>query len=119
MSSRRVTLSDHLALAAKPADKEYQIHDRLLAGLMLRVQPSGAKSWVFRRRVNGRPKRITLGPAQIMQVAEARAKAHAYLAADTTFEPSLKPKGANLRRDGQDLYGAPCHSIEAVHALHP
>ena len=58
MSSRRVTLSDHLALAAKPADKEYQIHDRLLAGLMLRVQPSGARSWVFRRRVDGRPKRI-------------------------------------------------------------
>ena len=58
MGSRRVTLSDHLALAAKPADKEYQIHDRLLAGLMLRVQPSGARSWVFRRRVDGRPKRI-------------------------------------------------------------
>jgi len=53
MTSRRVTLSDHLALAAKPADKEYQVHDRSLAGLMLRVQPSGAKSWVFRHRVNG------------------------------------------------------------------
>ena len=93
MSNRRVTLSDHLALAAKPADKEYQIHDRLLAGLMLRVQPSGARSWVFRRRVNGRPKRITLGPAQNMPVVEARAKAHAYLAADTTFEAPSKPKG--------------------------
>lgn len=93
MTSRCVTLSDHLALAAKPADKEYQVHDRSLAGLMLRVQPTGAKSWVFRRRVNGRQKRVALGSADTIPVAEVRAKAHAYLAADTTFETLSQPKG--------------------------
>jgi len=94
MTSRRVTLSDHLALVAKPVDdKEYQIHDRLLAGLMLQVQPSGAKNWVFRQRVNGRPERVTLSPGETKPVVEACAKAYAYLDADTTFEASSKPKG--------------------------
>ncbi len=80
MTSRRLTLTDPLARTAKPAEKEYQIHDRTLQGPMLRVQPSGPKSWVFRQRLDGKPKRITLGSAETMSVAEARAKPSRHLA---------------------------------------
>jgi integrase len=96
MTSRRLTLTDPLALAAKPAEKEYQIHDHTLQGLMLRVQPSGAKSWVYRRRVDGKPKRITFGSAETMPIAEARAKIHALLAADARHVMPSKPKGRSF-----------------------
>ena len=93
MNGRRLLLSDHLARAAKPGDKEYQIHDRALAGFMLRVQPSGGKTWIYRRRVDGKPRRVTLGAAETITADEARAKAHAFLAAAAHVDQPSKPKG--------------------------
>ena len=45
--TERVRLTDALALAARPREREYAIHDAALQGFMLRVQPNGARSWVF------------------------------------------------------------------------
>src|SRR5688500_9849716 len=36
------------------------------AGLYLVVQPSGAKSWAFRYRLNGKPKKLTIGRAIVV-----------------------------------------------------
>jgi len=41
----RKLLSQKIALAAKIKDKPYQIHDTAIPGLVLRVQPTGAKIW--------------------------------------------------------------------------
>ena len=54
-------LTDALALSARPREREYAIHDTALQGFMLRVQPNGARSWVFRFRRDGKPRRVTLG----------------------------------------------------------
>jgi integrase len=44
-------------------------------GLYLRVGPTGAKSWVFRYRNNGRRHDLGLGPYHLVSLAEARKKA--------------------------------------------
>jgi integrase len=64
---------------AKPARREYTLHDAHVAGFGLRVQPSGAKSWVLRL---GR-RRITIGPAEEIPLAEARAQASKLIAGET------------------------------------
>ena len=56
----RARLTDARALAARPRAREYAIHDTGLQGFMLRVQPNGARSWVFRFRRDGKPRRVTL-----------------------------------------------------------
>ncbi len=59
--TERARLTDALALAARPREREYAVHDTALQGFMLRVQPSGARSWVFRFRRGGKVRRVTLG----------------------------------------------------------
>lgn len=46
-------------------------------GLYLQVTPSGAKSWVFRYRFDGRRPEMGLGPLHVVGVAEARESADA------------------------------------------
>ena len=78
--TERARLTDALALAARPREREYAIHDTALQGFMLRVQPNGARSWVFRFRRNGTPRRVTLGKPHAVKAGQARAAALAFLA---------------------------------------
>ena len=52
--TERAHLTDGLASAAQPREREYVIHDATLRGFMLRVQPGGARSWVLRFRRGGK-----------------------------------------------------------------
>ena len=78
--TERARLTDALALAARPREREYAIHDTALQGFMLRVQPNGARSWVFRFRRDGKPRRVTLGRPDAVRADRARAAALAFLA---------------------------------------
>ena len=78
--TERACLTDSLALAARSREREYAIHDTALHGFMLRVQPSGARSWVFRFRRDGKPRRVTLGKPGAVKADQARAAALAFLA---------------------------------------
>ena len=78
--TERARLTDALALAARPREREYAIHDAALQGFMLRVRPNGARSWVFRFRRDGKPRRVTLGKPGPAKANEARAAALAFLA---------------------------------------
>jgi len=78
--SNRVMLTDRVAKFAKPATKEYLVHDLALKGFGLRERPSGAKSWILRLAIDGKMKRRTLGSPRIISAEQARAKAHALLA---------------------------------------
>ncbi|MEM9308785.1 MAG: site-specific integrase [Pseudomonadota bacterium] len=53
--------------------KRLELPDPALSGLYLIVQPSGAKSWAFRFRFAGKPKKLTLGKWPVMTIADARA----------------------------------------------
>ena len=79
--TERARLPDALALAARPREREYAIHAAALQGFMLRVQPNGARSWVFRFRRDGKPRRVTLGKPGVVKADEARAAALARMEA--------------------------------------
>ena len=52
--------------AAKPGTARREIRDAGCRGLYLVVQPAaGAKSWAFRYRFNGKPKKLTIGPVYL------------------------------------------------------
>ncbi|KAF1055053.1 MAG: Prophage integrase IntS [Delftia tsuruhatensis] len=57
---------------AQPAEKPYEIRDTDIKGLLLRVQPSGVKSYIV---TWGRGKRRTLGKHPVMTLAGARTAA--------------------------------------------
>ena len=67
----------------KPGNRRNEIPDGEIRGMYLVVQPSGAKSYVLRYRCAGKPRKLTLGPAE-MGLGEGRklaASARAAIAA--------------------------------------
>jgi hypothetical protein len=71
--SRQTRLTDAAAHKRKPSDKRVEIHDG--NGLYFVIQPSGAKSWAYRYRVDGKSRKLTLGSFPALGVAEARQSA--------------------------------------------
>ena len=65
------------ALDRLPAPKKgYRIHwDDKLAGFGVRVTTSGAKSFIFQKRINGKEKRITIGRFGELTAEQARKEA--------------------------------------------
>ena len=57
---------------AKPKEKPYKLHDE--RGLYLLVTPTGARSWRFKYRVEGREKLLTLGLYPDVGLKRAREK---------------------------------------------
>ena len=72
----KAKLTPRVVEAAKPEAGPYEIHDADLKGLLLRVQPSGVKSYIV---TWGRGKRRTLGRHPVMTVTGARKAALAAL----------------------------------------
>lgn len=62
----------------KLAVTEYR--DTKVKGLSLRVTPTGAKSWTYRYRANGKQKRLSLGKVGIISLADARNSARQVIA---------------------------------------
>lgn len=52
--------------------RRLELPDGALPGFYLVVQPSGAKSWAVRYRVDGKPKKFTLGPYPRLSLGDAR-----------------------------------------------
>jgi integrase len=67
------TLTAKTVETIRPRAARQEIPDRLLPGLYLIVQPSGARSWAVRYRYNGRPRKHTLGSYPAINLATARA----------------------------------------------
>ncbi len=71
MATLRLTKS--VADSAQPKAKPYQLHDKQIPGLILRVQPTGHKSWYYEYRLpSGVKKRIRLGLYSRLSVEGAR-----------------------------------------------
>ena len=68
-------LTHRAVLAARPGPKEYTLWDRTLSHFGLRVQPTGARSFVVQVRVHGRMRKFTLGRFPDMGVPQARKEA--------------------------------------------
>jgi integrase len=59
----------------KPAARRLEYHDAVVPGLSLRITPNGVKSWTALYRHRGRLRRLTLGDATAIPLAEARTRA--------------------------------------------
>src|ERR1035437_2476450 len=62
------TASPFTALSVKafrPTSIRREIPDRGHKGLYLVIQPAGGRSWAFRYRFNGKPKKLTIGPVYL------------------------------------------------------
>jgi integrase len=55
-----------------PAYGAFYAYDELTPGLAVRVTAAGSRTFVFYRRINGRPARINLGPVNSMTIVGAR-----------------------------------------------
>ena len=77
--ARKVRLTDAGVARMKPGGTEYIVRDIRVAGLGVRVRPSGHRSFVWHGTVNGRAVRTTVGSAALMTVEEARSACWALL----------------------------------------
>lgn len=105
----------------KPASARREIHDR--DGLFLILQPTGAKSWAFRYRspLDGKPRKLTIGPYPAYGLGEARDAAHeARKAAQRGVDPvetakAVKAKARDQSNIVDDLLDAYLKKYEAEH----
>ena len=70
--ARKARLTDAVVRKLRPGNTEYIVRDIRVAGLGVRVRPSGHRSFVWHGTVNGRMVRTTIGSAALMTVKEAR-----------------------------------------------
>ncbi len=70
--TRKTRLTDAGIARLKPATREYTVWDTRMPNLGVRVRPSGHRGYVYQGKVGGRAKRLTLGPAALKTVAQAR-----------------------------------------------
>jgi len=69
-------LNSQLIKSLKPRDnKTYLVWDTVQRGLAVQVRPTGSKSWKVVYTAYGRVRWYTLGPADIIGLADARVKA--------------------------------------------
>ena len=77
--AKKVCLTDAVVRKLRPGSTEYIVRDIRVAGLGVRVRPSGHRSFVWHGTVNGRMVRTTIGAAALMTVKEARIACRALL----------------------------------------
>jgi len=58
--------------------KQRDVSDPERRGLVLRIEPTGSKLWLFRYKFGGKPHRLALGSYPGMSLALARAEAQAH-----------------------------------------
>jgi integrase len=90
----RKTLSDKGVEALKARASRYAEPDPELAGHYLRVQPSGAKSFVaVTRDPSGKQVWTTIGSPDVLTIAAARVKAREIVKRVRDGKPAIEPKG--------------------------
>ena len=77
---QRMRLSDSVIARLRPREREYTVWDTRVGGLGVRVRSSGGASFVFLRKVEGRSKRLSLGPVTAYGIEDVRRRCHALMA---------------------------------------
>ena len=77
---QRTRLTDLVIARLRPREREYTVWDTRVTGLGVRVRPSGGASFVFLRKVEGRSRRLSLGPVTANGIEDVRRRCHALMA---------------------------------------
>jgi integrase len=75
----RETFTARWVHALKPTGERVEYFDETLTGLVLRIEPSGRKSWRVAFRANNRWRRMNIGAVSLMDLATARSRAREIL----------------------------------------
>ena len=103
-AARKRRLTELSVKKATPEAAAYLIWDTLQRGLVLRVQPTGAKAWVTIYSRNGRPRWLHLGDANAIGLADARElAAEAMLAVAKGRDPAADKHAQRNRGTFQEL----------------
>ena len=87
-ATQRIRLTDSAIARLRPREREYTVWDTHVAGLGVRVRPSGAVTFVVLRKAVTGSKRITLGSTSSRSVDDARRQCHALMAsAESAIAP--------------------------------
>ena len=95
----RMKLTDAAVARLRPREREYTVWDNRVAGLGVRVRPSGGRSWVLLLDAGGRTKRVSLGPVGARSLEEVRRECHARRAAPEPARKTRLPRPVPLFRD--------------------
>ena len=82
-----------------PRKREYTVWDTRVAGLGVRVRPSGGASFVFLRKVERRSRRISLGPVVSNDIENMPRRCHALMAEPESEAMAATVLEAPLFRD--------------------
>ena len=77
-SDKKFVFSESKLKSLKPQNKNFIIYDSKESGLGLSISSTGIKSYVFYKKVNGKPKRKVIGKFKELPLAEARLKVLKY-----------------------------------------
>ena len=97
----------------KPSDLRREVPDGEIRGMYLVVQPSGAKSYVLRYRHGSKPRKLTIGPAE-MGLGEARKLAASARAAIAAGKDPQGEKAAGKIASKEAGRGVVRDSVESV-----
>lgn len=84
----------------RATEKRQELPDGGCAGLYYIIQPSNARSWAIRYRIDGRPRKYTLGSATELGLTDARVAATAALnLAEKGIDPASAKQAAKAERE--------------------
>lgn len=108
-------ITQHTAKSAKPRDKVYELRCSRIKGFILRVQPTGTKTFFCQY---ARGKRVRIGDANILTLEQARSKAIELLAKAANgvdpIEERKQAKKERARKEGRTLR----HYLEGHYTEH-
>jgi integrase len=108
------TLTARTVETIKPLSHRQEIPDAYMPGLYLVVQPSGARSWAIRYRMDGRSRKHTIGAFPVFDLAAARqSAAKALRAVAEGRDPALEKTVA--RHERQDTVEAVVRQFVDLH----
>jgi integrase len=95
--------------------KRRELPDGKISGLYLVLQPSGARSWAVRYRVDGAPRKLTIGPYPAVDLATARKRAQEALG-DLAggVDPAARKRAAKVTRRAEVLAADRVESVATL-----
>ena len=97
--TERMRLTDDGVARLRPREREYTVWDSRVAGLGVRVRPSGGASFVLLRKAEGRSSRVSLGPVASTSINDVRRRCHALMAEPESDNATEAARRAPLFRD--------------------